>query len=132
MTGRRSNFRSLALVLVAGCYEKPDIEIAVTRFQAGVPVEIRVCRIDNANDCEGNAVFPGAELERKVFVFADAGPVVAIKLFASTDEDWRECYRVQLADEPLQRTLRVVSPVTASTWGCEPATPCDELEVCPP
>ncbi|HEY5922056.1 MAG TPA: hypothetical protein VIV11_10320 [Kofleriaceae bacterium] len=120
-------------MLVAGCYSEPDIEIAVTRSEQSVPVDIRVCASDDTNMCRGNRVFlaDSDELERKVFVFVDNGARdVVLKLFGSTDMDWQRCVRIQLLDETLIRSLDIEDLSAENAWGCVPATPCELVEDC--
>src|SRR5262245_22848201 len=124
MTARSSSY-SLALALLAGCYEHPDLEIAVTRPQGSMDnVHIAVCRVDDPDRCKGNAVFPtdSKASTRTVFVFVDADLAqVWIEIDALNN---RFCAKVALTGETLQRTLTLDMVDPMPIWSNESFEPC--------
>jgi len=124
MTGRSSKFLSVALTVIGGCYEAPDLEIAVTRRSHGDNVIITVCHVDDLRRCSKGGAFPMdyADDVRTVFVFVDADvPEVWVKL----EHGDKNCAKIQLAHQPLQRTL-LLEEVTGipPIWSDETLEPC--------
>ena len=108
MTARSSSI-SLAIALLAGCYDQPDLEIAVTRdppgATSGTNVTLYVCRDAADTKCKSNSAFPPGEdsAKRTVFIFIeDDLPSILVKVGDMY------CVQVVLGDDTVKRSLSLL------------------------
>ena len=125
--------RSVCLVLLlAGCYDQPQIVVHVHRDSPAVDTDAQVCNADGMCDPKnigtGAAVFGAGSkaIDRDLSVFDDHTGIVNVLFQDELDESVTLCVALDVQSMKLERTLiQHANPTTFQWIGAEaPYTPC--------
>ena len=128
-TRTRSHIGALALAVVAGCYDEPDIQLFVHRPpEAAPPLHVltgNICKPLECS-CKEQDLFGGELVLHNTFAFyIDDGIDTVVLRLVSASANYRKCVTIDLAPSMLVRKFDLRESI--DRWSC-PKTP-DDCEI---